>query len=229
MNDPTPRRKAFTLIELLTVLGVLGVLVAIFVPIFGKVRASAHQADSISNLRQLSSIYLLYTQEKKGKLLQASDGVTNGKYWQLYLQEFMEADSELRQMRDFTSKACLAANPGLEGGDGVVRSTYGLNNYIGRGGVNPGDNSTWGINYIIQAVAPDRTVLFGDPAMESDRYTMVGIGYEDNLFPTSYHPAGLINLSFLDGHVESRLAADIPTSATVYPKGRDGSIFWRGW
>jgi prepilin-type processing-associated H-X9-DG protein len=141
----------------------------------------------------------------------------------------MEADSETRQMDGFHCKACLGANPDLDDGRDILRSTYGLNNFIGRGGVNPGGASTWGINFLIQAPSPSKTVLFADPAMESNRNTMVGIGYEASLFPVSYHPGGQVNMSFLDGHVETRTVAEIPTSDDVYPKGRAGSLFWRGW
>jgi prepilin-type N-terminal cleavage/methylation domain-containing protein/prepilin-type processing-associated H-X9-DG protein len=230
MKASSPKNTlGFTLIELLTVIAIIAVLAAILIPAVGKVRASAHQADCVNNLRQLTNLYLLHTQEKKGKLLAASDGVANGKYWQFYLQEFMEADSEVRQMDGFHCKACLAANPGLDDGRDILRSTYGLNNFIGRGGVNPGDTSTWGINFLMQAPEPSRTVLFADPAMESSRNTMVGIGYEANLFPVAYHPSDQVNMSFLDGHVETRPVSEIPTSDDVYPKGQRGSYFWRGW
>lgn len=230
MKTPIKNRlSAFTLIELLVVLAITGILAAILIPVVGKVRASSETADCVSNLRQISNLYLLYTQDNKGHLLKASEGSAGGKYWQFHLQEFMESDSEVRQMDGFHCKACLAANPELDDGRDILRSTYGLNNYIGRAGTNPGDNSTWGINLMIQAVAPAKTVLFADPSMESARNTMVGIGYESNLFPVAYHPGNMVNLSYLDGHVETLSLSSIPTSDTVYPKGREGSIFWRGW
>lgn len=222
-------RSAFSLIELLVVIAIIAVLAAILIPTISSVRASANQTECVSNLRQLSSLYLLYVQDNNGKLLKASDGVVNGKYWQFYLQEFMEADTEHRQMDGFHCQACLNANPELDDGRDILRSTYGLNNFIGRGGINPGEDNLWAINFVSQAVFPAQTVLFADPSMESSRNTMVGIGYEDSLFPVSYHRGNEVNLSFLDGHVESIPLEEIPTSDTVYPKGQDGSFFWRGW
>lgn len=227
--NPRPRPSAFTLVEFLVAIAVLGVLAAILIPVVGGVRDSARESDCRSNLRQLASLYLLYVQDQGGKLLAASEGVQDGTYWQLELQEFVDADARQVQLKGVHCKALLAANPAVDGGDGVWRSTYGLNNYIGRGGVNPGDTSTWGINYISQAPEPSRTLLFADPALESPENTMVGVGYEPNLFPVSYHPDGRVNIAYLDGHVGSLRADEIPTSDSVYPKGRDGSIFWRGW
>ena len=62
MQASTPRqsRTGFTLIELLTVIAIIGVLAAILIPVVGKVRASARQAQSVSNLRQLALMFPAY-------------------------------------------------------------------------------------------------------------------------------------------------------------------------
>lgn len=57
MNNPTmkrhSRRSAFTLIELLTVIAIIGILAAILIPVVGAVRESARAVQCVSNLRQL--------------------------------------------------------------------------------------------------------------------------------------------------------------------------------
>jgi prepilin-type N-terminal cleavage/methylation domain-containing protein len=59
-------RRAFTLIELLTVIAIVGVLAGILVPVLGTVRRTARQAVSTSNLRQLATATLTYIADQRG-------------------------------------------------------------------------------------------------------------------------------------------------------------------
>jgi prepilin-type N-terminal cleavage/methylation domain-containing protein len=62
------KKSAFTLIELLTVIAIIGVLAAILVPTVAKVRLSASDTAGLSNIRQLGMAYLLAAQGNKGIL-----------------------------------------------------------------------------------------------------------------------------------------------------------------
>ncbi|RRJ96104.1 type II secretion system protein [Opitutaceae bacterium TAV4] len=59
---------AFTLIELLTVIAIVGILAAIIIPTVGKVRNSARDAGCKSNLRQYAFASMMYAEDNKGKL-----------------------------------------------------------------------------------------------------------------------------------------------------------------
>ena len=59
------RGRAFTLIELLTVIAIIGILAAILIPVVGAVRESARSAECLSNLRQIGNGMLMFTLENE--------------------------------------------------------------------------------------------------------------------------------------------------------------------
>src|SRR5580658_5434518 len=61
-----PKGAAFTLVELLVVIGIIAVLVGILLPALSKARRSAQGASCLSNLRQLSSAVLMYVNDNNG-------------------------------------------------------------------------------------------------------------------------------------------------------------------
>ncbi len=64
-----PPRAAFTLIELLTVVAIIGVLAAILVPVAATCRSQAQKSREVSAARQLMVGYALAADENRGRLL----------------------------------------------------------------------------------------------------------------------------------------------------------------
>jgi prepilin-type N-terminal cleavage/methylation domain-containing protein len=78
------RRRAFTLVELLVVIGIIAVLIAMLLPSLGKAREQAKTVQCASNLRQLHLANQLYANMYKGYMLPARimSGVgANTTYW----------------------------------------------------------------------------------------------------------------------------------------------------
>jgi competence protein ComGC len=64
--EPRSTAGAFTLVELLVVIGIVALLIAILLPVLSRARAQANRVACLSNIKQLGTAVLMYCNDNKG-------------------------------------------------------------------------------------------------------------------------------------------------------------------
>ena len=209
-----PIRHAFTLIELLIVVAIIAILAAILFPVFARARENARKTACLSNLKQLSTAWLMYAQDYDEKVCPSyyyADGYNEEHAWDFILywggsMDSNPARSTVGLMGPYTKNGQINACPSFYGEPfGRPYTGYAYNaSYIG------GDDFAGIPAAHLAAIAdPAGTVVFseggwGNPVMAqnylrapSDPLFMAGkIHYRHN---------GAANVAYADGHVKSFL------------------------
>ena len=97
-------RKGFTLIELLVVIAIIAILAAILFPVFAQARAKARAISCISNLKQIATSSMMYTQDYDELVMNEHLALTDAdvgkqpdgtvrdwrRFWPYFIQPYMK-------------------------------------------------------------------------------------------------------------------------------------------
>ena len=225
-------RRAFTLVELLATVAIIGALLALLFPALSSMRHRALSAKCLANLRSLQTASLAYSADSAGWLIDAR--LPHGGLDQGSGESFVEILSKRGYCDVSSIRSPIDTSPHwsvTDGGDGVPvpdsngafrRTSYGLNNHLAR------EFSPWAA--IDPGLAKDRLSKIDSHASTVQLLLMTPTGS----FAGADHPhvegwgdssdaavvastevavnavsrdapnaASISNWSFLDGHVES--------------------------
>ena len=130
--------QGFTLLELLTVIAVVGILFAIAVVAVGKVRESANATKCTANLRSLGQAWLTYGNEHGGASLPYRNPGGGATSWMLQILPYLDTDTSVFTCPSASEPQPSFGIPGsadrgyqwwLNAKNGFVNCGYGMNFY----------------------------------------------------------------------------------------------------
>jgi prepilin-type processing-associated H-X9-DG protein len=213
---------AFTLVELLVVIGMIALLIALLLPALGKARRAGVRTQCLSNIRQLQIAQIAYAAANRNLLVVAGDGTEQGS-WIGLLQPYAGA----KLVRRCPGDASIYFDTPLAG---QLRTTsYAINNYVSPTHGPPGlppfkkisqvPHSSNVIQFVELAEAGSYAIA--DHVHVQDFYYVLSpqpnltIGLISKQMPLGRHGGGkgkwqsMLNYSFLDGHAESLPVTDV--------------------
>jgi prepilin-type N-terminal cleavage/methylation domain-containing protein/prepilin-type processing-associated H-X9-DG protein len=88
-------RAAFTLVELLVVIGIIAVLISLLMPALSKARQQAMSVKCEANLHEIGQSIYMFAQAHNGRVPEQCNGL-NGPWWcnYMYIHDFFELEDE---------------------------------------------------------------------------------------------------------------------------------------
>jgi prepilin-type processing-associated H-X9-DG protein/prepilin-type N-terminal cleavage/methylation domain-containing protein len=234
------KKSAFTLVELLVVIGIIGLLVAILLPALGKARAQAQTLKCLSNLRQMGIAFQMYVNAQHGYLPYPTTTFGETALWFTAVDPYLNAKSDsgtvisatnTAQRSYKTYKQCpvwddFVGNNGQQGGvQDTLKEyarTYKMNSMLRH-------NNPYGPAKIVEVRRSAEFVALGDgvsldqtgdvPSQaDSGQFSMevdsINNGQTGTLAPTwpALRHKGAANILFVDGHAAT---ISLPTRKAV--------------
>ena len=202
---------AFTLVELLVVVAIIGILAALAFAPAKKMISRAQGVACMSNLKQISAGLVAYAADNDGKLPPAANLASPSGQWYNVLEPYIGGgnlswNSTARPKWQQCPSQRFPKMSALTVGYGWNYENFGHDDWDGPGQANGGAFSR-----MAQVPRPARTIIIGDSCDSTDpaddfRHRYI---YSSASFLWAQRHDGRGNYLFLDGHVESLTPAQL--------------------
>lgn len=191
MRRTRPTRYAFTLVELLVVIGIIAVLISILLPSLSRARAQAAAVKCASNLRSVGQQIMIYANNNKGILIPPGDSNGNipgtgepdhKKRWPALVWEEEMRLGVLNPDNRYVPEImrCPTDDPDILNKMGSGKGFGNAHSYNPSGGVVPKGKFKFWLKYgqQIPGLATSDTIFMVEKQVDRHDYTL-DVGYSD--------------------------------------------------
>jgi prepilin-type N-terminal cleavage/methylation domain-containing protein/prepilin-type processing-associated H-X9-DG protein len=222
-NQKTATSRAFSLIELLVVVAIIGILAALLLPALARAKSNAYKTQCRNNLQQMSLAIQLYAEDNNGRLpgpllrqVPVGYGSTSSQIFPAFVWKYLALANPAGQ--EFQTAWPVLTCPAqfkvpVPGSEPVGRRVT----YSTKGRINPADQSSRPFGYpagytpvdigapfatfkLVSIQGPATVYALRDVDMELDNDR--NIDWQNRITAKPVHGPDIRNVLYFDGHCE---------------------------